>query len=170
MEWENANVLKLHFYNINLPHRAANDAASNGHAVFSIRTKAGIAASSQVVLRNRAAIYFDYNAPIITNQVTTTLMPPLAVTPLSAAELPVRLFPNPTDANATLAYDLVEQTTLSIALLDLNGRLLRTLQTKTTQQAGAHQANIEVSDLAAGVYLLQIQTDKGVQTHKLVRQ
>jgi subtilisin-like proprotein convertase family protein len=170
LEWENTNVLKLHFYNINLPHLAAAGARSQGHAVFSVRTKTGVAASSQVVLRNRAAIYFDYNTPIITNRVVTTLMPPLAVTPPSAVELQVRLFPNPTDANATLAYDLVEQTTLSITLLDINGRTLRTLQAKTTQQAGTHQANIDVNDLAAGVYLLQISTDKGVQTHKLVRQ
>jgi uncharacterized repeat protein (TIGR01451 family) len=170
MEWEGSNILKFHFYNINLPHNAINAVGSNGHAVFTVRTKTGTAASNQVVLRNRAAIYFDYNAPIITNRVVTTLMPPLSVDGKIGEELVVRLFPNPTDANATLTYNLVEQTTLAIVLLDINGRTLRTVQAKTMQQAGEQQVNIEVGDLAAGVYLVQFQTDKGVQTHKLVRQ
>jgi subtilisin-like proprotein convertase family protein len=170
MEWESNNILKLHFYNINLPHRAANDAKSQGHAVFSVRTRTGTAASGQVVLRNRAAIYFDYNTPIITNQVTTTLMPPLAVEGQTYLDLAVKLYPNPTDNEAVLSYDLPEQTTLAITLLDMNGRLIRTIQANSKKDAGTHQANIEVNDLPAGIYLVQFRTDKGVQTHKLVRQ
>jgi Secretion system C-terminal sorting domain len=97
-------------------------------------------------------------------------MPPLAVEGQTYLDLAVKLYPNPTDNEAVLSYDLPEQTTLAITLLDMNGRLIRTIQANSKKDAGTHQANIEVNDLPAGIYLVQFRTDKGVQTHKLVRQ
>ena len=63
------NVLIMHFENILLPDSNVNYIGSNGHFNFEIKTKAGLEAFDNI--QNRAAIYFDYNAPIITNTINT---------------------------------------------------------------------------------------------------
>jgi hypothetical protein len=121
-------------------------------------------------LRNRAGIYFDYNEPVITNRVVTFLMPLLATEEGATVQMNAKLMPNPTEGAAVLSYSLAETTTISINLLDINGRVLRTIQHNTTNQAGTYNLNLETADLAVGMYLVQFKTDNGVQTYKLVRQ
>jgi hypothetical protein len=53
-----------------------------------------------------------------------------------------------------------------IAVFDPAGRILRSLE----WPAGAEQARVDVSDLPRGWYLVQVQTNQGVATQKLVRQ
>ncbi len=59
------NVLRFTFDNINLPDSNVNQVASNGFVKFRISQKPDLADGT--LLQNSAAIYFDYNEPIITN-------------------------------------------------------------------------------------------------------
>ena len=58
------NKLEFIFDNINLPF---DDANNDGYVVFKIKTLSSLQLND--VLKNKAEIYFDYNAPIITNEV-----------------------------------------------------------------------------------------------------
>lgn len=61
----NGRVLEFFFENIQLPHSAGNELASHGFVRFSLRPSRLVGPNK--VLRNRAAIYFDFNVPIVTD-------------------------------------------------------------------------------------------------------
>ena len=68
---EDDSILVYMFANIYLPDSTTNYAASQGYASFTVKQNASLPAGTEIL--NRAAIYFDFNAPIITNQVINTI-------------------------------------------------------------------------------------------------
>jgi uncharacterized repeat protein (TIGR01451 family) len=64
------------FYNINLPDSNSNEPLSHGWVEFSMLPKQGL--PDGTVISNEAAIYFDFNAPVITNTVINTLQSVIA--------------------------------------------------------------------------------------------
>jgi fimbrial isopeptide formation D2 family protein len=64
-------ILKFTFNNINLPDSNRNLAASQGFIKFWVKLKKDVPFGSKI--ENKAAIYFDFNAPILTNTVFHTL-------------------------------------------------------------------------------------------------
>lgn len=59
------------FNDIYLPDSNSNEPASHGYVSFAVKTKANTPAFTE--LHNKAAIYFDFNAPVITNEVQNVL-------------------------------------------------------------------------------------------------
>lgn len=59
------------FNDIYLPDSNSNEPASHGFISFAVKTKANTPAFTE--LHNKAAIYFDFNAPVITNEVQNVL-------------------------------------------------------------------------------------------------
>ncbi|WP_338791255.1 T9SS type A sorting domain-containing protein [Bernardetia sp. MNP-M8] len=88
-------VLRFEFDNINLPDSNSNEPASHGFIKFKIKQKANN--SIGTVIKNRAAIYFDFNSPIITNTISNKV----AVLPLTNSNLNLPVF-NCSDANFEL--------------------------------------------------------------------
>jgi hypothetical protein len=76
------------------------------------------------------------------------------------------VYPNPTSGMVNVAFELAESAPVRIQVLDLLGRL----QTEydLPANAGANQQPMDVSILAAGIYLLEIQSNGGRVTRKLV--
>jgi uncharacterized repeat protein (TIGR01451 family) len=66
------NVLKFRFDNIALPDSNTNEYASQGYVVFGV--KPVLSTPENTLLSNSASIYFDYNEPVKTNSVFTTLV------------------------------------------------------------------------------------------------
>jgi surface protein len=81
------NQAEFIFDNINLPHTAANEAGSHGFIAYKIKPIAGIAIGD--VMDGDAAIYFDYNLPIITNVASTTVVADIEPMQISAMVTPV---------------------------------------------------------------------------------
>ena len=115
-------VLRFTFSDILLPDSSANEAASQGFVKFLVKQRPAL--DEGLRLENRAAIYFDFNEPIITNPAFHTISRdfiqvisdnthnptagwgPLAVFPNpSAGEVTFRLPPGAPDAAAFLLYD-----------------------------------------------------------------
>ncbi|WP_452228551.1 DUF7619 domain-containing protein [Lacinutrix sp. MEBiC02404] len=75
----NGNELTFNFNNINLDDSTTNEPESHGWIFYKIKPK------STVILGDdfdaNAAIYFDFNAPVITNTYTTTIVTPLTYVP-----------------------------------------------------------------------------------------
>ncbi len=63
------NKAEFFFENINLPYKAIDEPASNGWVAFKIKPKPSVVIGDS--LNNKAAIYFDFNLPVITNTATT---------------------------------------------------------------------------------------------------
>ena len=69
----NKGKLEFFFKDIKLPYKAINEPASNGFVAFKIKPKNTISIGDS--LNNKAAIYFDYNLPVITNMASTIVTP-----------------------------------------------------------------------------------------------
>ncbi len=67
-------ILTFTFNNILLPDSNVNVLASNGFVSFKINTFSNL--SDETIIENEAAIYFDYNSPVITNTVYHTIGEP----------------------------------------------------------------------------------------------
>lgn len=61
--------LLFEFINIQLPDSNVNEPASHGYILFRVKPLTTVAANS--VIPNKASIYFDFNAPIVTNAAQT---------------------------------------------------------------------------------------------------
>lgn len=72
VEITDGNYVKFIFDNIFLPHEDANEAGSNGYITYKIKPKSNVVLGD--VISGDASIFFDFNAPIITNTVTTTVV------------------------------------------------------------------------------------------------
>ncbi|MEL6926017.1 MAG: T9SS type A sorting domain-containing protein, partial [Bacteroidota bacterium] len=86
-----------------------------------------------------------------------------------AAFAKLMVFPNPFIDRFNIRYSLGTGTTVSISLLDLQGRTIKQLSPGYLPQ-GEYEEQIVWPQLAAGVYLLRIATEQGVAVRKVVRQ
>ena len=72
------------------------------------------------------------------------------------------IYPNPTsDGGATLSYDLSEERMLSADLVDLTGTRVAGLLVDARKRPGQGQLAFAFGDVAPGMYLLRVTTDKG---------
>lgn len=71
-EFEGLNIAKFVFNDIYLPDSTENEPESHGYVVFEVKTKPS--APDYAIVENSAAIYFDFNEPVITNSVINTLV------------------------------------------------------------------------------------------------
>jgi len=72
------------------------------------------------------------------------------------------IYPNPIEENATLKYSLKNEAEISIQLLDVEGRVLKTFVANERQLAGDHEQKIIFPEgLASGSYLIVISSPNG---------
>ena len=116
------NVIKFVFNNINLPDSGTNQAGSNGFVSFRVMQTANNPLGT--IIKNRAAIYFDYNEPIITNY-TYNIIPLVTSANQSYAEGNVKVMPNPfSDATRFVFTNKGKNTKATISIYDVTGKLV----------------------------------------------
>jgi hypothetical protein len=76
------------------------------------------------------------------------------------------VYPNPAQTQATIAFKAPVQGSYAITLTDVSGRVVRSMV--TSAQAGAHQVIIDLSDIAKGMYMVELRCDTGTEMQKLV--
>jgi len=81
----------------------------------------------------------------------------------------VSLFPNPMHSETTILFSLTESSLAEISLLDLQGRKIKKLA-QGNISAGDHQLLLQRENLIAGIYFLQLKTENGTVTQKIVVQ
>jgi len=154
------NVLEFRFENIMLPDSFVNEPASNGYVLFDIKTKRDLPWGTKI--ENTAAIYFDFNEPIITNTTINTLLQPTNTNNLTAANLPLSISPNPGRDLAVLKLSLEEATQVDLALYNTRGHLITQYLNKEQLQSGMHQVRFEEADLPQGIYFVVLKTADGM--------
>ncbi len=150
------NKVEFIFENIQLPAEQDDEPGSHGFVAFKIRTKENLVLGDSV--SNTAAIYFDYNFPIITNTATTT------ITELGMNELEnnsVSISPNPVKNNLTITAN---DTITSVQVFDVQGRLIATkLNNNLSLMLDMTQQN-------SGVYFVKVTTENGIKVEKIIRE
>lgn len=145
------NKVEFMFDNINLA------PAAHGNVVFKIKTKSELAIG--ITVSNKADIYFDYNFPIETNTATSTFQ--LLNTEAFETDDSISVFPNPAKNQISVNAN---NTIKSMQLFDVQGRIINTSLVNDTK------TNLDVSMYSNGVYFLQVTTDKGIKTQKIIKE
>jgi hypothetical protein len=86
---------------------------------------------------------------------------------LNSRSLRITNFPNPATDNVTLKWQVPSRTPVSVNLYDATGRTVRNLYT-ADDSGRAGTVTMDAKTLAAGVYLVRLETAEGAVTRKLV--
>ncbi|MBK9319724.1 MAG: hypothetical protein IPM91_13575, partial [Bacteroidetes bacterium] len=101
-----------------LPDSTTDEPNSHGLVQFSILPVAGLPMNT--VIQNAAAIYFDYNVPVITNSTSNTITGFTGITDTPVAEtLSSYVQPNPFDKEAILTIKTNETGNYYLTLTDV---------------------------------------------------
>ena len=166
VEFGTADTVRFVFNDILLPDSFVNEPLSHGFIRFAIALEAGL--PLETVVKNKAGIYFDFNEPIITNEVFHTVGREFLLVGTQNVRLPelrVSTYPNPATDEWYLQLDgLRDIRDLEVTLLDARGRLIKTMPLR------GNPGLVPVSDLVEGVYFYQLRRNEALlATGKLVR-
>jgi hypothetical protein len=160
-------VITFKFANINLPWKSQyGDLMSSGMVSYTIKRKRNLAQGTQ--FKNTAAIYFDYNAPVITNTTLNTLKD-LNVSieeKASSGDENVSLFPNPATNALNIAIYVKEAGKGDVYIMDISGKIL--VAHSITVDAGNNTLNENTSALPSGIYFVKVNCKDIATTKKLV--
>ena len=160
-------ILKFTFDNILLPDSTTNEPASHGFVKYRISQKENVPLGS--VINNSAAIYFDFNEPIITNTTYHTVgedFVPIyvSVNTLGKPVISANVFPNPFSKKATVELSgikLIGEKTFS--LFNSTGQLMQEFIFEN------NRFEINGEKLNNGVYYFKINNEEGmIATGKVV--
>jgi hypothetical protein len=151
-DMQGQGVVVFRFAGINLPDSAANLAASQGFVKFRVDPRPNVPLLSEI--RNSAAIYFDFNDPVITNQTLHTVGDNFIVVPVKKpVESPVAITVSPNPAYQRVAVTvqgLKSGEELTWVLFDVLGR--EVMRSGFNGPSGEFQ----VGSLPAGAYHYEI--------------
>lgn len=151
------NNVEFIFENIMLPGMPSEE--RHGYVAFKIKTKATLQLND--TFSNTAAIYFDYNAPVITNEAVTTF----AITqsnPDFDFNRYITLYPNPaaTVVNLEVRDEIMIE---SIEVYNIMGQMVLTMPKANNTSA------IDVASLVSGTYILKVNSNKGTTNSKFIK-
>ena len=154
-----ANNLEWNFDNINLPEEQNDAEGSNGFVYFKIKPNAGYAIGD--VIENSASIYFDFNAPIITNTFQTEFVETLSVTSFEAVNFTI--YPNPAKDEVTIQLVNSNFETGKVNLYNIQGKVI--LKDIYIQE---HASSIDISSLESGLYFVELIIGNTATVKKLI--
>jgi hypothetical protein len=154
---KNTNEVEFIFENINLPF---DDANNDGYLVFKIKTRSWL--NEGDTFDNTANIFFDFNPPITTNTAITTVANPLSVAEENLTTENITMYPNPA---SEIVYIKTKESVTAIEVRTLEGRLVQHEFTK----AGNNLYKLNLSKVAAGMYLVSTTTKLGKTISKIIK-
>ena len=151
------NKVEFIFKNINLPPSIVDPIGGHGNVLFKIKTLPTLVVGDQIA--NIANIYFDYNAPIETNEARSTFAA-LSNSNFMKDES-INVAPNPAKNIITISS---KTNIKSVLLFDVQGRILQTVleNSKTT--------TLDISNKSNGIYFLKVTTEIGSSVEKIVKE
>lgn len=156
----NGNDANFKFSNIMLPAKVTDEPNSHGFIKFAINAINNLPAGH--VIADDAAIYFDYNSPVITNEAEVTLLEPSGINDVPGVTATIA--PNPMSQYTTIRLNNNSEG-FKLRVTDVTGR------TVSEQISSTNNLRFERNALAAGLYTYQIiQHNKAVANGKLVIQ
>ncbi|WP_343603965.1 T9SS type A sorting domain-containing protein [Fluviicola sp.] len=102
------------------------------------------------------------NSPLLTGSDFTGLVGLIE----NSAIAGVSLYPNPTNANATLFVDVAQDNEIEVIVMNSNGQVIQTVASKYAE-VGTHEFTINSSTFAQGLYYAVVKSANAVKTVKL---
>jgi uncharacterized repeat protein (TIGR01451 family) len=147
------NILTIRFNNIMLPDSTTDYEGSMGYFQYRLKPLPNLPNGTQI--ENTAYIYFDYNAPIITNTTQNNFDITVGKVELATSKNEFVLYPNPSNS----VFNFKETKNLkNVEVFNLLGELIL---------SQGNQKQINLSDYAKGIYYARI---NGEVVVKLVKE
>ncbi len=153
------SILVFTFPNILLADSNINEPASHGYVSYHISHDGTL--STGTTIENRAGIYFDFNAVVMTNTALNTIVEPDAIQEPYVIGDVILIYPNPADQFAIISYPLSANENAELKVFDLMGKEIYT--TSFTANCKLPTAN-----WSSGVYFVRVQTENQYWIGKLV--
>ena len=147
-------IVRFVFENIMLPDSNVNEATSHGFVKFTIHPRNDVPLGTSIP--NSAAIYFDFNEPVITNTSIHTIEEDFVQTGVWSvnSKVQLELSPNPFSQETLVKMEgLKSFQPVQLSVYDLKGSLVH------RAQAPAASFMLKRNGLRAGVYLLRLAQD-----------
>jgi hypothetical protein len=146
----------ISFPNILLPDSTTNALRSVGFVRFRITPRTTLALGDAI--QNRAGIYFDFNAPVITNTAVTVVQNPTSLASLAPANTyPLLVWPNPA-AGALNVRAASPGASARFTLVDGLGRTVRDVRLPVGR-GNVVTHTFDVSGVAPGLYFMRASSD-----------
>lgn len=113
---------------------------------------------------------FDHNYYQVATPITITEGPSLGINSLSDKLSGFNVYPTLASENITIAFDLKQQSAVSITLISLQGQVVRTFASEESLGEGAFKRSFDVNGLATGVYLVRLQIGNESVVSKIVKE
>jgi uncharacterized repeat protein (TIGR01451 family) len=149
----NGNILTVRFNNIMLPDSTTDYDGSMGYFQYRIKPLSNLPNGSQI--ENTAYIYFDYNAPIVTNTTQNNFDIAVSLQANSISDFGFVIYPNP--SNGVFSF----KDTKNLQTLEVFNLVGERILTQGSQK------EINLSNFANGIYFAKI---NGLEVIKLVKE
>jgi uncharacterized repeat protein (TIGR01451 family) len=142
------SIVKWIFNNINLQDSTTKEACSHGFIKYRLKNNPLQIDFKADSILNKAAIYFDFNQPIITNLAKTQF---LLVSPVVEIEnLKIAAYPNPTNGLLNIVFE--KEVNATIEVCNNLGQIFK------YEKIIGKQGQIDLGSLNSGLYFLSIKT------------
>lgn len=135
---------------IYLPDSTRDEKNSHGFVTYYIKPKKQ--APNNTLIPNQAAIYFDYNEPIITNTVQLLVCKSSSTTQ-SDKKTTMSVFPNPAQEEIYLSWETNPQMRGTFQVTNALGQIIKTVAHETSE--GINHRRISIGDLSSGSYFVR---------------
>ncbi len=130
---------------------------SHGFIRYRIQPKSNLTVGDSIT--NFAAIYFDFNDPVITNDAITKIVLLTSLNDNASANIlngEVKLYPNPAKDEITIEWKNTKNTQQSVELFNVFGQQVKSISSPLTTNSTQNQT-LNISNLASGVYFVKIE-------------
>lgn len=154
-------VLVWNCDNVLLPDSTTNEGASHGLVSYRIHLKKGLPIGT--VIENNASIYFDYNLPVVTDPVMSTISEPDGIGNVGAGGGLITVYPNPADDLLTVRFNNSDPEPVRIEIVDVLGRPARVNMT-----SGQGVIMLQTGQLSPGLYAIRVSVGDQVDAAMVV--
>lgn len=154
-------IARFNFPNINLPDSNSNEPASHGFIQYKIKLKNNLSPGTHI--NNTAYIYFDFNAPVVTNTTSSTLQFLTTVASVVENDLQFSIYPNPAHDEFTVyCPHFRADKKITVKIFDVLGE-----EVLSSMMHGA-TCRLSTTRLSKGIYFIEINSGNRSVKKKLV--
>lgn len=153
------NVIRWKFNNIMLPDSNSNEPASHGYIQYRIKRNSNNTPGTQI--KNTAYIYFDFNSPVITNTATNMIELLSGIHSSAFSDKEMFVYPNPTN---TFLNVIDKQNQFKNCTIEMENYLGQVVFT------APFTSQMDLSNLASGMYFLTLKDKSIKKTIKIIKQ
>jgi uncharacterized repeat protein (TIGR01451 family) len=149
-------IVEWTFNNILLPDSNTNEPNSHGYIKYSVHALETLGLGEEI--NNTAYIYFDFNTPVRTNTITSTVDVPLFSNGINFDKANnLSAYPNPFTNELFICFDLEKNATIDLEMYNILGEKIRSIF-KGNKPEGRHTflINDNMKVLETGIYLIKL--------------